>query len=148
MRKKCASLNKYDQDVQITSLQDLVPIQRFKSIVGMKGVKGSRQLLVVKNGDDPPPSTEKSARGGRLYRMIPFYCTLGKLRIAKMCYFNYLPNWLRWKLIQLLFPTFSAYPVACLKPFYQECHNLILASNINVRSNYDSTFSSTQVTVV
>ena len=55
MRKKCASLNKYDQDVQITSLQDLVLIQRFKSIVGMKGVKGSRQLLVVKNGDDPPP---------------------------------------------------------------------------------------------
>ena len=40
--------------MQITSLQDLVPIQRFKSIVGMKGVKGSRQLLVVKNGDDPP----------------------------------------------------------------------------------------------
>ena len=36
-------------------MQDLVPIQRFKSIVGMKGVKGSRQLLVVKNGDDPPP---------------------------------------------------------------------------------------------
>ena len=35
-------------------MQDLVPIQRFKSIVGMKGVKGSRQLLVVKNGDDPP----------------------------------------------------------------------------------------------
>ena len=55
MRKKCASLNKYDQDVQITSLQDLFPNQRFKSIVGMKGVKGSRQLLVVKNGDDPPP---------------------------------------------------------------------------------------------
>ena len=67
MRKKCASLNKYDQDVQMTSLQDLVPIQRFKLIVGMKGVKGSRQLLVVKNGDDPPPFLRKnSARGGRI----------------------------------------------------------------------------------
>ena len=55
MRKKCASLNKDDQDVQITSLQDLFPNQRFKSIVGMKGVKGSRQILVVRNGDDPPP---------------------------------------------------------------------------------------------
>ena len=43
------------------------------------------------------------------------------------------------------FPTFSAYLTACLKYFYQECHNLILASNINVRSNYDSTFSSTQI---
>ena len=29
--------------------------------------------------------------------------------------------------------------------FYQECHNLILASNINVRSNYESTFSWTQI---
>ena len=66
VRKKCASLNKYDQVVQMTSLQDLVPIQRLKSIVGMKGVKGSRQLLVVKNGDDPPPPLRKnSARGGR-----------------------------------------------------------------------------------
>ena len=35
-------------------LQDLVLIQRFKSIVGMKGVKGGRQLLVVKNGVTPP----------------------------------------------------------------------------------------------
>ena len=58
MRKKCASLNKDDQDVQITSVQDLFPNQRFKSIVGRKGVKGSRQILVVRNGDDPPPSTE------------------------------------------------------------------------------------------
>ena len=55
MRKKCASLNKDDQDVQITSLQDLFPNQRFKSIVGRKGVKGSRQILGVRNGDDPPP---------------------------------------------------------------------------------------------
>ena len=36
-------------------MQDLFPNQRFKSIVGMKGVKGSRQILVVRNGDDPPP---------------------------------------------------------------------------------------------
>ena len=58
VRKKCASLNKDDQDVQTTSFQDLFPNQRFKSIVGMKGVKGSRQIPVVRNGDDPPPSTE------------------------------------------------------------------------------------------
>ena len=36
-------------------------------------------------------------------------------------------------------------PYCLFEIFYQECHNLILASNINVRSNYDSTFSSTQI---
>ena len=43
-----------------------------------------------------------------------------------MCCFNYLPIWPRWKLIQLLISTFSAFPVACLKSSCQECHNLIL----------------------
>ena len=52
---KCASQKKYDQYSQTTSLQDLAPLQRCKSIVGMKGVKGIRQILVVRNGDDPPP---------------------------------------------------------------------------------------------
>ena len=48
-----------------------------------------------------------------------------KLGIAKMCCFNYLSNWPRWKLIQLLISHVFCVPCCLFEISCQECHNLI-----------------------
>ena len=92
----------------------------------------------------PPPLRTNSARGDRWYRMISFYCTLWKLRIAKyvssiICQIGLDGNLSKYD-SHVFCVSYCLFEI-----FYQECHNLILASNINVRSNYESTFSWTQI---
>ena len=78
------------------------------------------------------------------YKRWPFLLHSLKLGIAKMCCFNYLSNWPRWKLIQLLISHVFCVPCCLFEIFLSRMSQFDLSSNINVRSNYDSMFSSTK----
>ena len=110
----------------------------------MKGVKGIRQILVVRNGDDPPPQYGNIPQREVGSKSWSLFIALFEIRNCQ----NVLPQ-LSVKLAEM-----ETYPAFNFPRFLRSLllvWNLLsrmsqfdLSSNINVRSNYDSMFSSTK----